>query len=762
MLEEIVRNHLKHQHEQLLEKGQLPTRDKLREYYANFRDRFAPEKLLQLDGEELLNTIHAHGNRDSLVYWLEFKNDDEFPEFFGSIAGGSALKFGIYRRKETGAWTTGSPSDQKEISVADAINIARAHRDELVAGAKLLEELASDLSDDNYAKLQDRMDAAAPEVGNSAWGHKYYCLIYPDKLDDFHVEEFQRFHIRKMLQVPPARDGRYAAAGRYVSAAAELQIPLNHLTTTLNRTNGRPYKVWRVGTKLGGTDDIWPLMKDENCAAIGWRMIGDLSGLADDPDGKSKIRKQLEAEGDKPNIASNSANQISNFVTRVAEGDVVLAADGEQILGIGKVTGPYAFKATDNHGAPHRRPVNWLDTQTWKLPEREGLRSTVRQLNKYPVNLVEIEKRLFGAATESAPQAPAVAVKALGGLESIPGRIQAALERKGQVIVYGPPGTGKTYWASLAARQLAARAAFGVRFEELNSAKQSEVTGSDSAQGLVRACTFHPAYGYEDFIEGYRPRTNSAGQLSFDMREGIFKQLCEDAEKQPGKSFYLVIDEINRGDIPRIFGELITLLEKDKRGIKVRLPVSGEAFSVPKNIYLIGTMNTADRSIALLDTALRRRFGFIELMPDLDALGAVTIANSIPLGQWLAALNEQIRNHVRRDARNLQVGHAYLMESGRPVTDFSRFVRILAEDIFPLLEEYCYENYSMLRELLGQALVDEENQRIRDELFEPERRDDLIQALLAPFPEIATSAAVVAAEPVEPEVDSEEGAEENA
>jgi 5-methylcytosine-specific restriction protein B len=228
------------------------------------------------------------------------------------------------------------------------------------------------------------------------------------------------------------------------------------------------------------------------------------------------------------------------------------------------------------------------------------------------------------------------------------------------------------------------------------------------------------------------------------------------------KSFYLVIDEINRGDIPRIFGELITLLEKDKRGIKVRLPVSGEAFSVPKNIYLIGTMNTADRSIALLDTALRRRFGFIELMPDLDALGAVTIANSIPLGQWLAALNEQIRNHVRRDARNLQVGHAYLMESGRPVTDFSRFVRILAEDIFPLLEEYCYENYSMLRELLGQAIVDEENQRIRDELFEPERRDDLIQALLAPFPEIATSAAVVAAEPVEPEVDSEEGAEENA
>src|ERR1700733_5261342 len=121
MLDNTLRDHLKRAYEQLLEQGQFPSREKLAEYYATFRGRFAPEKLLQLDGEELLNTIHAHGNRDSLVYWLEFKNDDEFPEFFGSIAGGSALKFGIYRRKDTGAWTTGSPSDQKEISVAEAI-----------------------------------------------------------------------------------------------------------------------------------------------------------------------------------------------------------------------------------------------------------------------------------------------------------------------------------------------------------------------------------------------------------------------------------------------------------------------------------------------------------------------------------------------------------------------------------------------------------------------------------------------------------------
>lgn len=350
----------------------------------------------------------------------------------------------------------------------------------------------------------------------------------------------------------------------------------------------------------------------------------------------------------------------------------------------------------------------------------------------------------------------------LSQLDGVPRRIQAVLERKGQAIVHGPPGTGKTYWAYVAARQLAAHSAFGVRFEELDLLKQVEITGSNLSAGLVRTCTFHPAYGYKDFIEGYRPKTNAAGQLSFDLRNGNFKRLCEDAKATPNSRFILIIDEINRGDIPRIFGELITLLELDKRGTNVQLPLSGEPFTVPKNIYIIGTMNTADRSIALLDTALRRRFGFIELMPDPTALGTVQVANGLPLGPWLSALNEGIRDHLARDARNLQIGHAYLMEFGKPVTDFVRFSRILREDIFPLLEEYCYEDYAMLCQLLGPALVDEQNQRIRHELFVPERRDDLIQALLARFPEIATSTAAIAAEPTETEPDAEEGAEESA
>lgn len=238
--------------------------------------------------------------------------------------------------------------------------------------------------------------------------------------------------------------------------------------------------------------------------------------------------------------------------------------------------------------------------------------------------------------------------------------------------------------------------------------------------------------------------------MHFVLRDGIFKKLCKDATAQPDQDFYLIIDEINRGDIPRIFGELLTVLEQDKRGRSILLPLTGTPFVVPPNVYLIGTMNTADRSIALLDTALRRRFGFIELMPDYTMLGTTTVED-IPLGLWLKALNERICANVGRDARNLQIGHSYLLEHERPIGDMSTFARVLQEDILPLLEEYCYEDYTILEKILGSSLVDVQGQRIREELFEPSNRTLLVQALLAPTPDLMTSAPALssAAETVE-------------
>src|SRR5437879_3098727 len=170
--------------------------------------------------------------------------------------------------------------------------------------------------------------------------------------------------------------------------------------------------------------------------------------------------------------------------------------------------------------------------------------------------------------------------------------------------------------------------------------------------------------------------------MQFVPRAGIFKQLCQDALALPKEKFYLIIDEINRGEIPRIFGELLTILEKDKRTKSILLPLSQERFQVPHNVYIIGTMNTADRSIALLDAALRRRFGFIELMPDYEPL-KYAVAGSIPLGLWLESLNRRIRENVGQDARNLQIGHAYLLEKGNPITDLATFAHVVQDDILP-------------------------------------------------------------------------------
>ena len=687
-------------------RGELLSTERMQASYAAFRARFGPDALKSLDGPALLNGMHAHGNKESLVYWLEFKNDEEFPgPTFGSIAGGSAHKFGLFRRKETNQWVTGSPTRDQNISEAEAINLARKHRDQLLLGRALFEAVPGGADDNAYLALQTELDKQAPDICGLAWAHKYWSLLFPDKLDDFHVERFQRYNLLRILETPPAHDGLYVCAGRFVQLAANMGWPMNHLTSALNERNGQPIRYWRVGTRLGGGegDFIWPAMRDGAYAAIGWPDLGDLSSIAAGDQVKDAVLRLLGERypGDPRNLG-RKAGEIRNFIARMRDGDVVLAADGELVLGVGHATGPYRFEENEPTDAPHRRAVKWSSTKEWKLPtSSEGLRTTFFPLGKHPDNIIEIERRLLEDYGSPVPK-PSVAMPGrTQRLDGIPGRIQAILERKGQAIVYGPPGTGKTYWAQRTALDLAAIGAFGRVFSELASDQREVVEGTGNTAGLVRWCTFHPAYGYEDFIEGFRPQQNTAKQLVFERCSGIFKKLCDDARRMPTQKFFLLIDEINRGDIPRIFGELLTLLEKDKRGLQVTLPLSGENFAVPANLHVLGTMNTADRSIALLDTALRRRFGFVELMPDISVLGTTSAGGSIPLGPWLAALNDRLREHLGRDARNLQIGHAYLLESGRPLTDFTHFVHVLAEDIVPLLEEYCYEDYSALARILG-------------------------------------------------------------
>jgi 5-methylcytosine-specific restriction protein B len=245
------------------------------------------------------------------------------------------------------------------------------------------------------------------------------------------------------------------------------------------------------------------------------------------------------------------------------------------------------------------------------------------------------------------------------------GKVTSALHRRGQVILYGPPGTGKTYVARALADRLG------------------------KPGSVVKRIQFHPSYTYEDFFAGYRPVTDSAGQLSFSLTRGPLREIADEARKNPDVPHVLMIDEINRANLSKVFGELYYLLEYRDDAIDVLYAGSGDdggkSFSLPANVLIVGTMNTADRSIALLDSAMRRRFAFFELHPDVAPVKGILDRwseqhpQTLPVAALFELLNESIRDREDR------IGPSHLLRTENLGKDDLRAV--WEESILPLLEE---------------------------------------------------------------------------
>lgn len=266
-------------------------------------------------------------------------------------------------------------------------------------------------------------------------------------------------------------------------------------------------------------------------------------------------------------------------------------------------------------------------------------------------------------------------------------------------ILYGAPGTGKTYIT----------AEYALAILENREVDESPKTSEQRKAAMEKYrsyvdenrivfTTFHQSYGYEDFIQGLRP-VSANGGTDFIPVDGVFKRIADTAKQHPENNYVIIIDEINRANISKVFGELITLIEDDKRwgevnALQITLP-SGDSFAVPNNLYIVGTMNSADKSISLIDTALRRRFEFIEVTPN-----ASLISDSV-LRSVLEKLNASLAKEL--DSTDLLVGHAYFINKTE-----NDLCSIFNRSIIPLLYEYFYDNSAKVKAQVKNALPSEQ------------------------------------------------------
>ena len=635
-------------------------------------------------------------DHDNFCYVMEFES-----EALCSIRGGSARKHAIYR-KASGDWYY----DNSYPSVEAAW---KAVRDAFVEAFRLAR--AGDF---------EAVDNLRPIRSAAALRTKALYVYFPDEMLPINSSA----HLAHFIAVLGGSVGQRSTVEanrtllQLVRGRPEFEGWMPHEISTFLYEWADPRKA-RLVVKVapGERAAYWAECRENGYICIGWDQLGDLSRFASQEEFRKAFDDQFSEEyhGNKSKL-SVTANEVWTF-RELEPGDTVIANRGtNQVVGIGTVIEPGYLWHPERAVYKNTVSVRWTDTteRTLDPPVTSWFGSTVA---KVPGDLYQ---RITAAGTiDSGPPVSPPAVSP----EPVLPEIRSGLQRRGQVVLYGPPGTGKTYaarrfavwWllskagAPEASWILGDRAAFADRERTLSTAR----TGGDAPQ--LSMISFHPSYSYEDFVEGYKPRpTDGRGGLELELRDGIFKRICRAAEDDP-RPYLLLIDEINRGNVPKIFGELITLLELDKRGISVLLPYSGETFSIPPNVFIVGTMNTADRSIRLLDAALRRRFAFIELLPDPEVLQGAAV-DRLALDAFLLELNQRILKYVGREK---QIGHSFFLDrEGKPITESEDFVAHFLSEVLPILQEYAFEDYTLLGQLLGEGIVDTELQVIRPDVLQ--------------------------------------------
>ena len=439
----------------------------------------------------------------------------------------------------------------------------------------------------------------------------------------------------------------------------------------------------------------WEEFRTAGIMALNWDRVGDLASF---PDKESLLDALYTHYGDWGGRPRKAADSVWDYIHAMKPGDIVYVRRSfNEIVGRGVVRSDYRYDE-DRSSFRAVRDVEWTHVGSWPLEQRigrlmlqrltENTKYTPDQLNA----LIGIEDSHSSASVDERrgnndldeADEHYTSTDFLDEVFLSPEDVEqmlGLLRRKKNLILQGAPGTGKTFAAK--------RLAYALMGETDDS--------------RVEVVQFHQSTAYEDVVVGLRPTAEGG----FAAAEGVFARFCRRAAADPGRDYVFIIDEINRANISKAFGELLMLIEAEHRGEALRLPVSGELLSVPKRLHIIGMMNTADRGLALIDYALRRRFAFFEMRPALDHPGFLRHVEAVGSSR-LEALVDVVRRLNQRIAEDealgpgFQIGHSYLCLPAagpeNPVGTDADVTSVVRYELEPLVREYWFDNPAAMDE----------------------------------------------------------------
>lgn len=428
----------------------------------------------------------------------------------------------------------------------------------------------------------------------------------------------------------------------------------------------------------GDNASMWDEFYKSGIMGIGWDDVTDLKGFSS----KEEIKDYMKKVYDPSYSYKNNAHCLWQFANEIKVGDVIFVKKGmHKIIGKGIVTSDYIYD-TSRSTYKHIRKVDWQNKGEWEHPG-QAVMKTLTNISAYPDYVQKLLALFAEDTSEEVSEQKEIKyplyskddfLNEVYMDEDTYNTLTELLEAKYNVILQGAPGVGKTF----AAKRLA----------------YSIMGQKDTSR--VAMVQFHQSYSYEDFIQGYRPSKDG-----FELENGTFYKFCKEAEEDNERPYFFIIDEINRGNLSKILGELMMLIEKDKRGEKIKLLYSNEWFTVPQNVRIIGMMNTADRSLALMDYALRRRFAFFDFAPAFSSEGFknyLAEKNSQKLESLITAV-ESLNNTISSDESlgdGFRIGHSYFCTDGEITDEWLKSV--VEYEVIPLIKEYWFDEPTKVRD----------------------------------------------------------------